>query len=155
MQLSRRSRGMQHQQTRTLDRRQNQKQNQQQRQDQEEANFSGSALKFIGFEVMSSLSESENSKPRAVKMLVKIVAAHIQTHSSVGTLHLKATNEWQVKVQKRKRDVCVCEKREIMSPLAAATTRSDEDVNDKLKLLKTSHWQGVSTTEEIPESGRK
>jgi len=103
---------------------------------------------------MSSLSESENSKPRAVK----IVAAHIQTHSSVGTLHLKATKEWQVKVQKRKRDVCVCvcvcEKREIMSPLAGATTRSDEDVNDKLKLLKTSHWQGVSTTEEIPESGK-
>jgi len=112
---------MQHQQTRTLDRRQSQKQNQQQKQDQEEANFSGSALKFIGFEVMSSLSESENSKPRAVKMLVKIVAAHTHTQLS-GNTSLKGHERVAGEGAKWKRDVCVCEKREIMSPLAAATT---------------------------------
>lgn len=48
------------------------------------------ALKFIGFQVMSSLAVAENSKPGEVKMLAKIAAAHAHnnTHTEAQLEHL-------------------------------------------------------------------
>lgn len=50
------------------------------------------ALKFIGFQVMSSLAVAENSKPGEVKMLAKIAAAHAHNNTNTHT-HTEAQLE--------------------------------------------------------------
>lgn len=108
-----------------------------------QANASGGALKFIGFEVRSSPTQAGKLKAKRSKIVGENCVG-TRTQNSVGTLHLKATNEWQSQVHLcTMRGARVCAEREIMSPLTATATVGNEDVNDKLKLLKTSHWQGV------------
>lgn len=57
------------------------------------------ALKFIGFQVMSSLAVAENSKPGEVKMLAKIAAAHAHNNTNTQkrswSTWLKDDVEWR------------------------------------------------------------